>query len=156
MPNQERNKYAAKTPWWKRIWKTFVAAIAIAGLIWGVLEVVWVVVKWHDDEVRLEQTVTDQLKTIDSLTVALNNQATQINKINSWIDKKKLSFAVGFRVQKEYDEENERWIYKKMYRDWTGVWREIHLEQYTSELLGYSVYFYVDGDGEKQYVAGYE
>ena len=144
-----------KQPWYKTVFKAFAAAVTISGMVWGVFEVIWVVAEWHQKEVALETKVSDLEKKLKDVISGDVKKDKQIDSLISYIESKKTSFAVGFRVNKITDEETGEITYKKMYRDWNGVWHEIHYDLYMSQTYGYDYYFYVDKNtGDKIYVIG--
>lgn len=157
MPWFSKNKYdrIKKTPWYKTVVKTFMVAVALSGAVWGVFEGVWVITNWHKDEVALEKKLNDLEKIVNLVIENDNKKYEKIAVLEAYIEKKNASFAVGFRVIKIYDESTDVLTFKKMYRDWSGHWNEIHYDAYFSALNGYDYYFYIHREtGDKKYVLG--
>lgn len=149
-----KDSNAPKQPWYKSVWKSVLALTLVCGTFWGIFEVVYVVATWHKDEVALSQNVTKLGNSIDSLLVLINNADQEIENIENYIDKKKQSYQVGFRVVRQYDDETHQYVSKKMFRAWDGILYEVHYDYALSQTWGYDYYFYVDIDGEKIYVIG--
>ena len=125
-------------------WKVAISVITTAGIVFGVLEVVFWFSKWYDEEVAYRNSLEKMIEDNKSIK-------QDLKKATDYISKKKSSFAVGYRVFRELDEETGKIVKTKMYRDWSGSWHEVHFDSEMSEFYGVDHYFYIDDYGDKVY-----
>lgn len=146
MPNNNQNinqptpKKSTFSIWSKRI----LGVIGVAGVIWGSLEGVYVFTeKYHEYEIYKT--------TVDSLDNHNQDFENRLLKIEKYVNQKRSSFAVGFRVVTVIDEETGRKIKKKTYRGWDGVVHTVYKDGYLSDMEGIAYYFWIGEDGERNY-----
>lgn len=139
----EANNIEKKEHWIKKAWKTKVAVFAVLGALWGILEgVYWFTEKWHEWEV-LKDNEVHMVERIDRLEENQKN-------ILQYVENKRKSFAVGFRVFKEVDEITGEVTFAKRYRDWKGVWHEIFQDLEASRYYGVDYYYYIDKNSDEK------
>jgi hypothetical protein len=135
----------------KKIWKVFVTVLAIGATVWGLLEsIYWVTDYFHDQQIHNKKIDTLE-KTLLDVINGDKEKDFKIEELNDYIEQKKHSYAVGFRVEKQIlpDGSIQK---KKMYRDWDGHWHEVHLDNHMTAVYGIDYYFYIDKNtGEKVY-----
>jgi hypothetical protein len=146
---------------WKRIksffskaWKTVVATIGIAGVIWGVFEGAFYISNWFQKEDLFRQNFTKLSRKVDSLAVVDLKKTAKIDSLTSYVERKQQSFQVRIRIYKELDEVTGQVVFIKKYRDELGVLRLLHYDRYHSEIWQVDYYFYIDDNGEKVYING--
>jgi len=129
-----------KKHWYQKAWGKVVATVSILGILAGIFEGVYLFTEmWHDYK-ELQEKVKNE------------DYDNRIKKLEIYVTEKRKSFAVGFRVFKEFDEETGKITYQKRYRDWEGIWHEIYYDLEASELYGVDYYYYIKrGTGEKIY-----
>lgn len=142
-----KNKISNNIPkkvWYKTWWKSVIGAITVCGVVWGIFEIVIKVNKeWED-----YQEFKNRLELLEK---DAKNQDSLINANKTYIEKKKGSYAVGFRVVTEWDDDLNMFLKKRKYRDWSGETYIVHKDEYYSNHYGYDYFFYIDKTGEKKY-----
>ena len=129
-----------KEHWLKRAWKTKLAILAVLAGLWGVLEGVYFFTeKWHE----YQELKTNEVQLIDRIDRLEKNQ----KDVLKYMQGKKQSFAVGFRVFKMEDEDGGGVTLTKRYRGWDGKWHEIFRDKEWSETYGVDYYRRAGGGG---------
>jgi broad specificity polyphosphatase/5'/3'-nucleotidase SurE len=123
--------------WYQTLWGKITSGIAIAGAIWGILEgVYYFTEQWH--EIQTMKKEWAEMKEEEQWV------KENVNKLVKYVQDKKKSYAVGFRMFRYEDEQTGETKWKKRYRDWNGEWHDIFYDQEASELMGVDYYYYVD------------
>jgi hypothetical protein len=120
--------------------------ISVSGVIWGVFETAFFVRDWLQKEEVFRQKIETIETDIKSLVDSQKN-------VQNYINIKKQSFQVGFRVFKEKDEDTGEIHFRKKFRGFNGKWYELHYDQYYSDMWQVDHYFYVNEAGEQIYVS---
>lgn len=150
MPTSNVNTGSKK--WYKVWWKVLVSFIGAVGIVWGVLEGVNAVTKWWHKEELKEQKIEELEQTLLKVINDDIEKDKRIDSLDDYVTTKKKSYAVGFRVFKETDKETGIVSFKKMYRDWQGIWHEVYLDREYSDIYGIDYYYYINkNDGRKTY-----
>jgi hypothetical protein len=141
MPNQ--NKWYQQT--WIKI-TGFVAGVSVVGTLGTGL--VNTVNHWN-----FYQALPDRLDEIEnSIDSLYKGDLKEFSLLDSFIARKKETFAVGFRVKKSIDEHSGEPRFIKQYRDWKGRLNNVYLDYELTEFYGMEYYFYYDKDtGDKKY-----
>ena len=139
--------------WISKAWKTVVATIGVATTVWLIFQASYFITDWLHQEDLMKKYLENIQSKLDEIIKLDKKKDEKIESFEKYIDKKRQSFQVGFRVFKETDSTTGTISYKKMYRGWDGHWHEVHYDEYYSSQFGYDFYFYVDRQtGEKIYV----
>lgn len=128
----------------KKWWKTIAGAVAVCGLVWGVLEGVYFFTEqWHEYQTfkENEENIIGRIQRLEE------NQ----KKLLKFYESKQKSYAVGFRVITVSDEYTGNEFTKKTFRDWDGSVHTVYKDTYLSDIEGYDYYFWVDKNGDRQY-----
>lgn len=129
--------------WYKQTWAKVVAVVAGLSVLGTIgTGVVNTVNHWN-----FYKVLPDRLDKIESSIDSLyKGDLKEFSIVNDFLNKKKETFAVGFRVKKTIDEHTgePRWI--KQYRDWKGNLNDIYLDYELTEYYGMEYYFYYDKD----------
>lgn len=143
MPNADAHSKGDKKPLILRAWKQIVGFLAVCGLVWGVLEGVYFFTEqWHDYTILKEN--------VDSLKHGDERYEKRIFELENYVANKRLSFAVGFRVFKETDEETGITNKVKKYRDWDGKWHTVFRDKEYSDIYGVDYYYYIDKETDER------
>lgn len=140
-----------KKRWYQKFWGKIVATLAVFSTLGIILEGIIVGVNWYNHQQEMFKKVT----TLETMMLDIINGDKQkddkIVKLEDYVSSKNKSYAVGFRVFKDVDEETGKIIKTKKYRDWSGVWYNVHIDNSMSDYYGVDYYYYIDKDGEKIY-----
>lgn len=128
-----------KTSWFNETWKKYVFAIAAIGLLSTGGSYLISGVNWWQGQNSLPQRVKD-IEHNDSII------QKKLDFLINYVENKKKSFAVGYRVIKEIDEHKGTEIWKKQYRDFKGHWNPIFIDLELSDYYGFDTYYYIDQD----------
>ena len=142
---KEEDEEKTKKSFFKKWWKQVIASLAVFGAVWGILEGVYFFTQhWHEYQLLI--------KTVKKLNNGDNNFENRITYLENYLEKKNKSYAVGFRVTIVTDEETGRHIKKRTHRGWDGEERNVYKDAALSETNGVDYYFWVDEQGERNYV----
>lgn len=144
-----------KKKWYQKLWGKVLGAVAVVGTCGIILEIVLSGVNWYNHQ----KEMLSKIPMIENAIVDILNEDKQkddkIEMLENFIIDKKKSHAVGFRIFKEWDEDEKKWIKTKMYRDWDGTWNEVHIDNQMSLMYGVDYYYYISKNkntlGEKIY-----
>lgn len=140
------------TKWYKSWWKTLIAFVGGFTFVWGILEGVYQVTEWVHEEELKEEKIELLEKTVQKIINEDKEKDKKIQSLQDYVDDKNQSFAVGFRVFIKEDPYSNDVVRKKMYRDWNGVWHEVHLDHKYTNYYGIDYYYYISKEsGEKVY-----
>jgi hypothetical protein len=143
---------AMKKKWYKTWWKSLTGVLAIVGLIWGVFEGVYMFTAWHHQFEHDRYEISILKKKVNTIIENDLLKDEKIKKFSNYIVSKRKSYAVGFRVFNDKDEDTGIVTQKKMYRDWEGIWNEVYIDNKYSRDFGVDYYYYIDKKtGEKTY-----
>lgn len=132
-----------ETKWYHNVWAKYAMILAvIAGLSTGGSYLISGV-NWWNSQQNIPKKV-QEMEVRDSIILL------KLDFVIEYIENKKKSFAVGFRVAKTVDEHTgePRWV--RQYRDWKGRWHPIYLDLELTELYGIEQYYYIDSDTQER------
>ncbi len=133
-----------KKRWYNKVWGKVVAAMAILGVLGGIFQGTYECTKlWYEYQ-ELRKTVANH----DS---AQTNYETRLTNAETYIELKKKSYQVGFRVVIITDEATGKHIKRKKHRGWTGDEHTVYKDQFWSDQEGIDYYFWIDSTGERIY-----
>lgn len=119
-----------------RLWDKYNKAakiVAMLAFIVTAVEGVVLGVRFWDDWTALKQLFESEKKVNERL-----------DAIEAFIFEKKSSYAVGFRVEKVFDQETGGVIKVQQYRDWLGRSHNVYLDLESTELFGIDHYYYIN------------
>ena len=134
----------------ENVWAKYLFILAlIAGLTTG-LNYMGNAFHWWNTQNYLPTQVKNLNDKIDLVVKGDSLKDVRIQEMMNYIESKKQSFAVGFRVMKNIDEHTgeETWI--KQYRDFKGKWNNIYLDLEMSEYFGVEQYYYIDQETQEK------
>jgi len=138
------------TPYRKKkfsITKTIGLITLISAMLFGIVEGIIIGVREYDKYTAIKKEVAILKKDNTSKDKLITTLQTKVDLLDEFINKKKTSYAVGFRV---LIDENEEHI--PIYKDWEGVTHHIYKDIQATYSFGVDSYFYVDSEGTKTFV----
>lgn len=134
-----------KKQWYQKAWGKVVALISAVGILGGIFEVTYLATEFYHEHKQMQQT-------LEYLVPGEQSFETRISNLEEYINRKRKSHQVGFRVVVITDEETGRQTKRKKYRGWDLEEHTVYKDEYLSEQDGIDYYFYVGPDGERVYV----
>lgn len=134
-----------KKHWYQKAWGKVLATISVLTVLYGIFEAVYQCVGFYNEYEALKTTVIE-LQNVD------NSYESRISSIEEFVNRKKKSFAVGFRVVVVTDEETGKQVKRQKHRGWDLEEHTVYKDEALSEQEGYDYYFWVDKNGSRVYV----
>ena len=125
--------------WYKKVWAKYLLIVSIVAGLGTAGTFLVKAVNLYNTYKEVPILIND-IQTKDSI---INKK---LDYVVSYVENKKRSFAVGYRVKKEIDEQTGEEVWTKQYRDFKGRWNDIFIDLEMSNYWGYDVYYYIDKD----------
>ena len=138
------------TKWYQQTWAKYLGALAVITSLGTGVGYLGSASNWWNNQQNIPKQLEKLNKKIDSIISEDSLKDIKIEKMMRYIELKKRSFAVGFRIKKVTNEHTgkERWI--KQYRDWKGHLNDIYIDFELTEFHGTDYYYYIDKDSHEK------
>jgi len=140
--------------WYKKVWAKYLLGLAVIGALSTGGSFLVSGVNWWNTQNDLPadiKSIDDKMNSIMSSDSTMKESFDmRILTIEAWINNKKTSRAVGFRMKLVVDEDTEIERWEKQYRDWSGMWHKVYLDPDLSELYGVDHYYYIDEETHRR------
>ena len=134
-----------KKHWYQKAWGKVVAIVTALGILGAIFEVAYLGTMFYHEhqemKAALEKIIPGEL-----------SFETRISHLEEYVNRKRKSHQVGFRVVTITDDETGRQVKRKKYRGWDLEEHTVYKDEFLSKQEGIDYYFYVDTDGERVYV----
>ena len=150
--NNAHNKsgHSPRKKWYQKLWGKVLGAIGVITTCLMIIKAVYSVFEWYHEKEHALNKINEIETTLINVINENNKKNEKISKLEEYIDTKEKSYAVGFRVFREKNEETSDFIKRKMYRDWDGNWHEVHYDFELSTKFGVGYYYYIDKENGKK------
>ncbi len=133
-----------KKHWYQKAWGKVVATISVITILAGIFQATYMATEfWYEYQAMHAE--------VEKLTQEKQELLRRLEVLEYYVDRKKKSYQVGFRVVVVSDEDTGLHVKRKKYREWNGEEHTVYRDKLLSDQEGYDYYFWIDSLGNRNY-----